>query len=296
VDVKIKILIIATAIPLLIFLWPSFLGGNTDFLITEGNSMLPTILPGSMVITKKQPSYELDDIVAYHLKEGVVQKIVVHRIIEETTNGFILQGDNNKDRDPGVYKNDQIIGKVVFATPYVGYVLLIIRNPIVMVISSILLIIVQAELKKRKKRTSSHLQHAKSPISTRTHAPSVPPSLKIRQSDYRLFFVASAINILVYILQQLALTNKKVLTGDLVTGALYNFVEASIASTVAFSVYFFLFVLLYFLSRQREQRISVGQHPHLHSYLAKNRMLKISKAVWLSFILLGILHIISIIL
>ena len=91
-------------IPLAIFLWPSFLGGGTDFLIVDGNSMLPTILPGSFIITKQESSYNVDDIVAFYLRGGNLQKIVVHRIIDDTEYGFKIQGDNNKDPDPGFFK------------------------------------------------------------------------------------------------------------------------------------------------------------------------------------------------
>ena len=61
--------------------------------------MLPTIVPGSLVVAKAAPEYGVGDIVAYELREGSASKIVVHRIMEVTPQGFIIQGDNNPKKD-----------------------------------------------------------------------------------------------------------------------------------------------------------------------------------------------------
>ncbi|MCZ6581648.1 MAG: signal peptidase I, partial [Thaumarchaeota archaeon] len=211
---KIKVIIIVTLISLAIFLWPSFLGGSSDFLIVEGQSMLPTILPGSLVITQKQDSYEVDDIVAFYLSAGRAQKIVVHRIIDENNNGFIIKGDNNKSNDPGFFKEDRIIGQVILATPYAGYLLSLIRNPIIMVVISVVTMLVQIELKKRKKQKKAKTSIGFQARTTSTINASRP---QIKEPDYKLFFIASGLNIFVYVFQQFALTNEHELRGDIIS-------------------------------------------------------------------------------
>ena len=151
-DKKLKIIIIAIIVPLVLFFWPAALGGDTEFLIVQGNSMLPTILPGSFVVTKTAPSYEIGDIVSFPLTTAGITNIVVHRIIAEDENGFTIQGDNNQKVDRGHFTEEDILGKVVFATPYVGDALGLARNPIALVISAGVVVVLQMEQKRRRKK------------------------------------------------------------------------------------------------------------------------------------------------
>lgn len=282
-------------IPLALFLWPSVLGGSTDFLIVEGKSMLPTILPGSFVITKHENSYEIDDIVAYYLRQSGQQKIVVHRIIDDTENGFLIQGDNNPQPDPGFFKENKILGKVTLAIPYVGYLLQLIRNPVIMVISSIVLLIVQMEMSKRKKRKQGKIGGFQA---TRRSGPVSYSAQKttMKESDYRLFFVASGLNIFVYMFQQIALVNENPIGGDLLSRILFSFFEVSVASTLTFSLYFFLFVGLYIYAKRGEnERPFIVPAYHAHRYSFTNTRQKKAQAVWLGFSLLLGLHVLSII-
>jgi len=159
-DIRIKFIIILISIPIFVALWPSFLGGNTDFMIVYGTSMIPTIQPGSMLITKTQDSYQVDDIVAFTMKDATgKEKNIVHRILEENEYGFIIQGDNNprEDRGPGPNKEvpiDYITGEVIFATPYVGYVLGFAKNPIMMALIGVVSLAFRATKKKKPKTPS----------------------------------------------------------------------------------------------------------------------------------------------
>ena len=60
----VQILIVIALIPVVIYFWPTSFGGDTTIMIVQGNSMLPTILPGSLVVAKEAPGYHVDDIVA----------------------------------------------------------------------------------------------------------------------------------------------------------------------------------------------------------------------------------------
>ncbi len=286
-DIRFKIVIIAIAIPVIIFLWPSFLGGSTDFIAVDGQSMLPTITPGSFVISQKQPSYEIDDIVAFYQREGRASKIIVHRIVEDTERGFRMKGDNNPSVDTGFYKKDQVIGKIVFVVPLFGYVLAIIRNPIVMIISSIVILIIQSELKKRKKGKLGPPKGSM-PRATPNVLPSQIRRQKISKPDYTLFILASIVNIIVYIDEQSLLLTEKTLNGTLVSGWLYRIFDDSIASTISFGIFFIISLLLYIFAKSGESRIISAGLPgiHRHLYDKKSRKLRISQAIWVLFILI----------
>lgn len=280
-------------VPLAIFLWPSFIGGTTDFFTVTGNSMLPTILPGSFVITKQQSSYNVDDIVAYYLRAGGSQKIIVHRIIDDTDDrGFRIQGDNNNKPDTGFYKTDRIIGKVALTIPHAGYLLSLLKNPIVLVTLSIVTLVIQSEIKKRKKKkTGGHQGVVRStPMSFSVQKP------KLKTTDYRLFFVANGLNITVYVMQQIAMINESHIGGDIISGVLYSVLDDSLASTITFSLYFLLFVGLYIYAKRAENiQPFIMPTYHAHRYTFTNTRIKKTQTVWLIFSLLLGWHMLSLV-
>jgi len=292
---KIKIVIIIAMIPLAIFLWPSFIGGTTDFFTVSGNSMLPTILPGSFVITKQQSTYSIDDIVAFYLRAGGSQKIVVHRIIDDTDDrGFRIQGDNNGKPDTGFFKTERIIGKVAITIPHAGYMLSLMKNPIVLVVLSIVTIVIQMEMKKRKKKKTGRGIHQESVYSTPMSFSIQKPKLKT--TDYRLFFIVNGLNITVYIMQQIAIINESQIGGDIISSVLYSVLDNSVASTITFSLYFLLFVGLYIYAKRAEniQPFIVPTY-HAHRYTFTNTRIKKVQTVWVIFSLLLGWHMLSIV-
>ncbi|MBI5061232.1 MAG: signal peptidase I [Candidatus Aenigmarchaeota archaeon] len=73
---------------------------------------------GDLLVVSKS-DYKVGDIVIYNRPE--VRYTIVHRIIAEKDGSYVIKGDNNPAEDPGVVKQEQIIGKVNFAIPLVGY-------------------------------------------------------------------------------------------------------------------------------------------------------------------------------
>jgi signal peptidase len=247
------ILLIIILLPLGIFFWPSGLGGDTGFLIVQGNSMLPTILPGSMVIIKKQPAYQVDDIVSFTLSEGGASKNVVHRIIEETEEGFIIKGDNNPKQDIGIHKIDDINGKVIFATPYFGDLMLLIRNPLVLFITSVVVGVINWQQKQRRtnKEKLRRLRLGLPPENKRSGL-----QIRPKKQDYSFFLAAIGVNVLVYAIMQVSLSYNVRPDGDILTGFLYRIFETSFASTMAFGLYWGLIIALYFASKVYEQKVA----------------------------------------
>ena len=98
---------------LLAFMWPVRFGGSTNFIIVSGRSMERTYHTGDLVITKKQPSYRVGEVVVYRVPgDGAgAGREIVHRLHERLPDGrFLVRGDNNKTNDPWVIGTDEIVG------------------------------------------------------------------------------------------------------------------------------------------------------------------------------------------
>jgi len=117
--------------------------------VVATGSMEPAIEPGDMIIFHEQENYEVGDIVVFE-----AENFVTHRIVETTENGFITQGDANNTND-GEILREQMIGKVVFTVPKVGYAVDFLKSPfgiLVLVIGLLALIEVPNLIGRKSKR------------------------------------------------------------------------------------------------------------------------------------------------
>jgi len=296
-NIRLKILVIVVLVIIFVAFWPAQLGGDTQFLIVQGNSMLPTILPGSFVVIKDSPPYQVGDIVAWVLREGTAQKTIVHRIVGETERGFVIQGDNNPKKDTGFPTEDDIIGRVVFATPYVGEMLALFRNPVVLAISAVIMVLVQSAQKKRKNK-KERLRRLRLGLPEKPLQPDV--NTKPKKPDYTLFFVAIAFNVITYVAVQLLVTSNVRPKGDIVTGFLFNIFTPSFASTISFGLYFVFIVGLYFLAKFYEAKsyktkMVRKKKSSLALLLGKeqNPMLAVASLFWILFVMMSIFHLVA---
>ena len=287
--------------PAALYFWPTSLGGDTEFLIVYGKSMLPTIPSGSLVVTKTQQTYHIDDIVSFSQKEEGIKKVIVHRIIDETEQGFIIKGDNNPHKDPGFQTNENIDGKVIFAFPYVGLMLGVLRNPLVLLATSLVMIGIQTVQKHHKKKKEK-LRRIRLGITKQT-SKLVEQNKTQKKPDYTVFFGAIGFNVLTYILLQISVAYDSYPQGDMITGFLFRMIEYSVASTIVFSLYMVFIFGLYFLSKVYEAKIirskSISTRKSkstLQLVLGKdfNPMLSVAQFLWLLFILMSAFHIMSI--
>ncbi|EGT3617550.1 signal peptidase I, partial [Clostridium perfringens] len=110
--------------------------GFRTYSILSG-SMEPNIRTGDLAIVK---SAEMDEVVSGDIitfkYEG---NIVTHRIVEKTEEGFITKGDNNNAEDTEIVREEDLIGKVLFNIPFLGYVTVFLSKPIV--ISGLMILI-----------------------------------------------------------------------------------------------------------------------------------------------------------
>jgi signal peptidase len=156
-------------------------GGFKSFVVQSG-SMEPAIQTGSVVVVKPARStgsgqaagYQVGDVITF----GPVSKTkspTTHRIVEVKADGsYLTRGDANNADDMSTVSRFEIIGKVLFSVPYVGYAVAAAQKPwgfgLIIVIPAVLIIYeevrnIRKELAKRKdykkrveKREGNNLQ------------------------------------------------------------------------------------------------------------------------------------------
>jgi signal peptidase len=98
--------------------------------LIAGRSMEPTIRIGDIAVYADVSSEELKegDIIVFYQEKGRI----IHRIVRiETREGrllYITKGDANRDVDADPVREEQVIGKVVFVIPKVGWVSIALKN------------------------------------------------------------------------------------------------------------------------------------------------------------------------
>ncbi len=129
----VSIILISVIVLLAVLLAGVRLVGLTPYTVLSG-SMEPTYHVGSIVYVKKAEPLELKagDAITYKISGGTV---VTHRIVE-VVNGedgqapsFKTKGDAADMIDGTPVKADNIIGKVMFSVPYLGYLSDFIHKP-----------------------------------------------------------------------------------------------------------------------------------------------------------------------
>jgi signal peptidase I len=101
-----------------VFVRPPVLGGRTEFVFVRGDSMRPSFAPGDLVMTRRQSSYAVGDVVAYHVPGSKAR--VIHRITAVTDQGYVLQGDNRPTADPWTPTDAAVSGRRVATFAGVG--------------------------------------------------------------------------------------------------------------------------------------------------------------------------------
>lgn len=99
--------------------------GYSNLAVLSG-SMEPAISTGDLVVIHRQEHYKMGDIITYD--DGGA--FTTHRIVEETSGGFVTRGDANHVSDDRPVMPEQIRGRVVFTVPGLGNALLFLRTPV----------------------------------------------------------------------------------------------------------------------------------------------------------------------
>lgn len=208
-----KILAIPIIIAIALYLWPVELGGSTVILAVTGKSMYPTIPSGSIVIGKVMDDYNIDDIIIYDTRDN---KTIVHRIIDKDNGIFTAKGDNNERPDSYRIEYKDIRGKVVFFIPFIGNIILLLKNPMILLFASLFTLLLLARGKDREIKEGS------------------------------IIMPAILINIISYIIMLIAIINGNDLKLDTFTNMLSNIFERYIAVSISFALVHIMLMILYF--------------------------------------------------
>lgn len=122
----------AALLVLTLLLWILFLpiqfGGVSAYVIVNGNSMEPLYHKGDLVIIRRETTYGVGDIVTYFNKE--LKAPVIHRIVAEKDDTFIMKGDHNSFQDLTQPTPKDILGKAWLHFPALGKWLQPLQTPL----------------------------------------------------------------------------------------------------------------------------------------------------------------------
>ena len=140
--------------------------------VIQSGSMEPSLKTGSAIFTFPKSSYVSGDIVTFRPDNS--KTLVTHRIVsKQYPNGvfsepvYLTSGDANEEFDNWELSNSQIVGKVIFSLPYLGYAVDFVKRPqgfILLIIVPVTIIIYEelkflaVELKKYILRLNSKLK------------------------------------------------------------------------------------------------------------------------------------------
>lgn len=88
---------------------------NIKIGIVVSNSMEPVLSVNDLIVTKKEKSYNVRDVIVYRTND----ESVVHRIVSINQQEIITKGDANDYEDKPITL-DSVYGKLIFSIPYVG--------------------------------------------------------------------------------------------------------------------------------------------------------------------------------
>ncbi len=108
---------------------PQQLGGATSYVITSGISMLPRYHAGDLVIIRREPSYHVGEVAAFHNQH--LHVVVLHRIVAIHGNHYVFKGDNNSYVTTYEPTKTQIIGAKWLHLAGAGRALLDLRTPVI---------------------------------------------------------------------------------------------------------------------------------------------------------------------
>lgn len=112
--------------------------GFRTYTVLSG-SMKPKIKPGDVVVVsnKNKEKLKKNDIITFKEDEDVI----THRIVDIKNNEYITKGDNNNFIDHFVVPSENVIGKVLFHIPKIGYAIEFLSRPLIAALGMVVLAI-----------------------------------------------------------------------------------------------------------------------------------------------------------
>jgi signal peptidase I len=144
------------------------ISGQAAAVVTHGVSMNPVYYQGDLVVVERAPSYQVGDIVAYHLPSN--GEVVLHRIIGGDPAGFEIKGDNNQSIDTTQPAADAVLGRAVLHVPQAGTWLKSLTSPPVLGAGTFALLATGGSTafarhrRKKSAKMSRHMTHRPQPL------------------------------------------------------------------------------------------------------------------------------------
>lgn len=111
--------------PFIAYIGLSVTPGYASYVVAS-SSMEPTIDTGSIIYVRATDDYRSGDVITFVEDD----RIITHRIIGTTADGFLTKGDANDLVDEWHVTEQQIIGELIVAVPIYGYVIQIAKTPL----------------------------------------------------------------------------------------------------------------------------------------------------------------------
>jgi signal peptidase len=109
------VILLGVIVAALLFVY--FMPGWGLYFVKSG-SMVPSINPGDIVITRPVGEIRPDMVVTFEQGEA----IVTHRVMELVDGKLRTKGDANEDMDPDLLSITNVQGIYLFKIPYIGYI------------------------------------------------------------------------------------------------------------------------------------------------------------------------------
>jgi len=106
-------------------------------IIVTGRSMEPALHDRDVVLVWPAGAYHLGGITPYRVPPGETDEgtLVIHRIVGgDAVSGFVMKGDNNAGPDLWLPRPRDIIGRKVLVLPRLGWLLTLLRQPLVVIL------------------------------------------------------------------------------------------------------------------------------------------------------------------
>jgi signal peptidase len=108
-----------------LYLWHA---GYRAYVVHTG-SMMPTLNPGDLIIDKRPGGQVKPGEVITFRHSAQTTDVVTHRVTDVSAQGIHTKGDANGSADVWDIRPDQVRGRVVGNVPYLGYLLVYLRQP-----------------------------------------------------------------------------------------------------------------------------------------------------------------------
>jgi signal peptidase len=106
------------------------IGGRQMFVVKSG-SMEPKIKTGSVVFDTKKNDYKVNDVITFKVKDSkdtTTQRLHEVKIDHKKQTFYVTKGDANDAPDGELVLKANVVGKVQFSFPYLGYLVAFIKT------------------------------------------------------------------------------------------------------------------------------------------------------------------------